>query len=76
VSAILKEHKITAAHSMARAIKRANAERFDLYLFDYRLPDEMGLELCLLLKAFDRDAQSYSPLAQVQKAGAQGFGQQ
>jgi CheY-like chemotaxis protein len=40
---------------MADAIKRATAERFDLYVLDYHLPDGTGLELCLMLRAFDRD---------------------
>ena len=65
---------------MADAVKRATAEKFDLYLLDYHLPDGTGLELCLMLRAFDRDtpmlfatATSSITEAQVITAGAQGL---
>ena len=80
VSIILKEYKTTSAYSMADAIKRATAEKFDLYMLDYHLPDGTGLELCLMLRAFDRDtpilfatASSSITEAQVITAGAQGL---
>jgi CheY-like chemotaxis protein len=80
VSAVLKGHKVTSAYSMADAVKRATAERFNLYLLDYHLPDGTGLELCLMLRTFDRDtpilfATSTSTIteAQVITAGAQGL---
>lgn len=55
VSHILAEHEVTSAYSMADALKRAIARKFDLYVLDYHLPDGTGLELCLMLRAFDRD---------------------
>jgi CheY-like chemotaxis protein len=65
---------------MADAVKRATAERFDLYVLDYHLPDGTGLELCLMLRAFDRDtpmlfatATSSITEEQVVTAGAQGL---
>ena len=80
VSAILKDYQITSAYSMADAVKRATAEKFDLYILDYHLPDGTGLELCLMLRTFDRDtpilfatATSSIKEAQVITAGAQGL---
>lgn len=55
ITLILRDYDVTAAHSMAEAIRRATGERFDLYLLDYHLPVGTGLELCLLLRTFDRD---------------------
>jgi CheY-like chemotaxis protein len=80
VTLILKDYEVTSAASMADAIKRATAEKFDLYILDYHLPDGTGLELCLMLRAFDRDtpmlfatASSSITEAQVVTAGAQGL---
>jgi CheY-like chemotaxis protein len=80
ISAILKEYKTTSAYSMADAVKRATAEKFDLYMLDYHLPDGTGLELCLMLRTFDRDtpilfatATSSITEEQVITAGAQGL---
>ena len=80
VAHILKDYKITSAYSMADAVKRATAEKFDLYILDYHLPDGTGLELCLMLRTFDRDtpmlfatATSSITEAQVITAGAQGL---
>lgn len=65
---------------MAGAVKQATAEKFDLYILDYHLPDGTGLELCLMLRAFDQDtpmlfATGASSIleAQVMTAGAQGL---
>ena len=80
VAAILKEYNLTSAYSMADAVKRATAEKFDLYILDYHLPDGTGLELCLMLRTFDRDtpilfatATSSITETQVMTAGAQGL---
>jgi CheY-like chemotaxis protein len=80
VSHILKEYEVTSAYSMADAVKRATAEKFDLYILDYHLPDGTGLELCLMLRTFDRDtpilfatATSSIIESQVITAGAQGL---
>ena len=63
---------------MADGVKRATAGKFDLYILDYHLPDGTGLELCLIIRAFDQItpmlfATSSSSLtqAQVVTAGAQ-----
>lgn len=72
VSALLKDYEVTSAYSMADAVKRATAEPFDLYMLDYHLPDGTGLELCLMLRAFDRDTSSITE-GQVITAGAQGL---
>ena len=71
---------MVSAYSMADALKRASAEKFDLYLPDYHLPDGTGLELCLLLRGFDADtpilfATGTSSIteAQVIHIGAQGL---
>jgi CheY-like chemotaxis protein len=80
VTHILKDYKVTSAYSMADAVKRATAEKFDLYVLDYHLPDGTGLELCLMLRTFDPDtpmlfatATSSITEAQVITAGAQGL---
>jgi two-component system OmpR family response regulator len=80
VTHILKDYKVTSAHSMADAVKRATAEKHDLYILDYHLPDGTGLELCLMLRTFDSDtpilfatATSSITEAQVITAGAQGL---
>jgi len=65
---------------MADALKQATAEKFDLYILDYHLPDGTGLELCLMLRAFDKvtpmlfaTGSSSITEAQVITAGAQGL---
>ena len=80
VAHILKDYKVTSAHSMAAAVKRATAEKHDLYILDYHLPDGTGLELCLMLRTFDTDtpilfatATSSITETQVITAGAQGL---
>lgn len=80
VTFILKDYDVTSAYSMAAALKRATAGKYDLYILDYHLPDGMGLELCLLLRGFDRDAPILFATAtssitekQVITAGAQGL---
>jgi two-component system response regulator HydG len=80
VGTVLKDYEVVSAYSMADALKRASAEKFDLYLLDYHLPDGTGLELCLLLRGFDSDtpilfATGTSSIteAQVIHIGAQGL---
>lgn len=55
VTTILRDYETISAYSMADAIKQATPQKFDLYILDYHLPDETGLELCLMLRGFDRD---------------------
>ena len=80
ISHVLGEHEVASAHSIADALRRATTRKFDLYVLDYHLPDGTGLELCLLLRAFDRDtpvlfatATSSIDEAQAVTAGAQGL---
>jgi CheY-like chemotaxis protein len=80
VTTLLKDYEVTTAYSMADAIKQATAQKFDLYLLDYHLPDGTALELCLMLRGFDHDtpilfatASSSITEAQVIAAGAQGL---
>ena len=53
VSAILEEYKVIAEHSKAGGLRQAATEKFDVILVDYYLPDGTGLELCVLIRAFD-----------------------
>lgn len=80
ITTILTAHEVTSAYSMADAVKQATAEAFDLYILDYHLPDGTGLELCLMLRAFDQatpmlfaTGSSSITEAQVITAGAQGL---
>jgi len=80
IATILETHSVTSAYSMADAVKQATAQKFDLYILDYHLPDGTGLELCLMLRAFDQvtpmifaTGSSSITEAQVITAGAQGL---
>jgi CheY-like chemotaxis protein len=53
VSAILEEYDVIAEHNKAEGVRQAAMEKFDLILVDYHLPDGTGLELCVLIRAFD-----------------------
>jgi two-component system response regulator PilR (NtrC family) len=55
VSTLLSDYECITAYSMTDALLRATAEKFDLYLLDYHLPDGNGIELCLLIKNFDTE---------------------
>ena len=44
---------VTSACTMARGLKLAQEEAFDLYLIDSRLPDGTGVEACNRIRAFD-----------------------
>ena len=45
--------ELVSATSAGEAMRRAGAERFDLYLLDSGLPDGNGLSVCRTLKAVD-----------------------
>jgi two-component system OmpR family response regulator len=74
-------YDVPVARTCADALKLAEAEGFDLYLLDHRLPDGSGIELCREIRAFDsrtpilfcsaaaREADRQAALA----AGAQGY---
>ncbi len=53
VSSILPEYDVTPEHSKAGGLRQAATEKFDVILADYYLPDGTGLELCLVIRAFD-----------------------
>ena len=53
VSSIIPEYDVTSEHSKAGGLRQAATEKFDLILADYYLPDGTGLELCVLIRAFD-----------------------
>jgi len=53
VSSILEEYNVIAEYSKAGGLGQAATEKFDLILTDYHLPDGTGLELCVLIRAFD-----------------------
>ena len=53
VSSILEGYEVVAEHSKAGGLRQAATEKFDVILADYHLPDGTGLELCVLIRAFD-----------------------
>lgn len=80
ISTILEDYEIVGASNIREALDRATKETFDLYLIDHTLPDGTGIELCLLIKNFDRDTPilfvtgtSNMNEAQALKIGAQGL---
>ena len=80
ISFVLRNYQVAGAHRVAEALRRAHSEKFDLYLVDYHLPDGTGIELCLMLRTFDRDTPvlfvtgtSSITETQVIIAGAQGL---
>ncbi|HKX26911.1 MAG TPA: response regulator [Blastocatellia bacterium] len=52
---VLEDYQVSCAGTLADALKRTEAEHFDLYLLDYNLPDGTGAELCLLIRVFDQE---------------------
>jgi len=55
ITTVLSDYEVIGSYSKADALVRATTESFDLYLIDYHLPDGTGIELCLLIRSFDRD---------------------
>ena len=55
VTLVLKDYEVIAARSVAEALRKVFDDRFDLYLLDYNLPDGTGVELCIFIRAFDRE---------------------
>ena len=53
VTETLKGWKVAAEHTIDEGLRRATAERFDLILLDYHLPDGNGLDLCRQIRSFD-----------------------
>ena len=50
ISAVFPEYKITSVDSVADGHYMIGRSEFDLYLFDYHLPDGTGEDLCRYLR--------------------------
>jgi CheY-like chemotaxis protein len=46
-------YDVTLAENLVDGLRLAKIENYDLYLFDYHLPDGTAIELCRLIRAFD-----------------------
>jgi OmpR-family two-component system manganese-sensing response regulator len=53
VAMLLCDHEVVVAGNKAEGLRRAAGEYFDLYIFDYELPDGTGFELCLFVRTKD-----------------------
>ncbi|HWQ34159.1 MAG TPA: response regulator [Blastocatellia bacterium] len=49
----LTEYEMNSLKTLAEGLRRAESERFDLYLLDHFLPDGSGIELCRQIRRFD-----------------------
>jgi CheY-like chemotaxis protein len=49
----LSGYTVTTSEDVAKGIRLARSERFDLYLLDYYFPDGSGTELCQSIRTFD-----------------------
>jgi DNA-binding response OmpR family regulator len=49
------EYSVTTASTIGEAAKLVTAETFNLFMFDSRLPDGDGLDLCREVRKFDQD---------------------
>ena len=49
----LREYEFTFARDFDQGLRLAWREDFDLYIFDNRLPDRSGVELCRVIREFD-----------------------
>jgi len=74
-------YQLTAAGTIADALRLAEAEMFDLYLLDSWLPDGMGIDLCKRFRAlypaspilFCSGAARESDIQTAKAAGAAGY---
>jgi two-component system, NtrC family, response regulator len=46
-------YEVALAENLGDGLRLAKIENYDLYLFDYHLPDGTGVEMCRLIRAFD-----------------------
>jgi DNA-binding response OmpR family regulator len=53
VAMLLRDHEVVVAGNKAEGLRRAAGEYFDLYIFDYDLPDGSGIDLCLFVRTKD-----------------------
>jgi CheY-like chemotaxis protein len=51
---MLREFKLTFARDFDEGLRLARGGRFDLYILDNWLPGGTGIELCRLIREFDR----------------------
>lgn len=49
-----KSYEVVTGSTVESGVALANAQAFDLYLFDSWLPDGSGLELCKQIREFDK----------------------
>lgn len=49
-----KSYEVVTGSTIASGVALAGAEDFDLYLLDSWLPDGSGLDLCQLIRSFDK----------------------
>jgi signal transduction histidine kinase len=74
-------YEVAQAENLVDGLRLAKVEDYNLYLFDYHLPDGTGIELCRLIRAFDTSTPIliYSSITDEDairaafSAGAQGF---
>lgn len=53
IAVLLHDFKVVWVQTKADALRKAATGHFDLYLLDYQLPDGLGIEICLFIRAFD-----------------------
>jgi DNA-binding response OmpR family regulator len=53
VAVLLCNHEVVVAGNKAEGLRRTADERFDLYIFDYDLPDGTGIDLCHSVRTND-----------------------
>jgi CheY-like chemotaxis protein len=53
VAMLFCNHEVVVARTKAEGLMRAACDYFDLYLFDFELPDGTGFELCLFVRTID-----------------------
>jgi two-component system, OmpR family, alkaline phosphatase synthesis response regulator PhoP len=78
---LLHQYEVVTANTVGEGLKKARAERFDLYLLDSRYPDGSGVELCRQLRLFDTQTpvvfhsglEGESDIRDAMNAGAQAY---
>jgi DNA-binding response OmpR family regulator len=49
-----KSYEVVTGSTIKTGVSLAGSQEFDLYLLDSRLPDGSGLELCRMIREFDK----------------------
>lgn len=52
---VLSKYEFMAAHSLGAGLRQAQSRAFDIYILDNIMPDGTGVELCRLIRQFDRN---------------------